>query len=116
MSKLSEHFHREEFECRCCCGHNTVDYELVIVLEKIRQHFDKPVAIYSGCRCERQNDACGGSEKSQHLIGRAADIVVQGINPALVMGYLESEYPSSLGIGSYPGFTHIDTRTYKARW
>ena len=76
MGDLSEHFSREEMACKCGCGLDTVDAELLSLLEKIRAHFDRPITINSGCRCEAHNRAVGGSKNSQHLIGRAADIVV----------------------------------------
>jgi uncharacterized protein YcbK (DUF882 family) len=54
---------------------------------------------------------------SQHLFGRAADIVVVNIEPRHVQDYLSSRYPMQYGIGYYHNFTHIDTRsTGKARW
>ena len=51
MGDLSEHFSRAEFECRCSCGYNTVDYGLIMVLEQARRHFNQPIKINSGCRC-----------------------------------------------------------------
>ncbi|GAG52473.1 unnamed protein product, partial [marine sediment metagenome] len=80
----SPYFNRKEFACRDLCGFDTVDYELIKCLEYIREHFDAPVRINSGCRCEKQNKRSGGSEKSFHMLGRAADISVDGIDPELV--------------------------------
>lgn len=50
------------------------------VLEKIRTHFNKPVSINSGFRCKKLNTATGGSKKSQHMTGQAADIEIAGID------------------------------------
>jgi len=116
MGDISEHFDREEFACKCGCGFDTVDVELIDVLEKVRTYFDVPVIINSACRCDVHNEREGGSSKSQHKYGRAADIVVNLVGPALVQDFLRSEYPDSLGIGCYSTFTHIDTRKGKARW
>ena len=41
MSQLSAHFNREEFECTCHCGMDTVDAELIDVLEDIRFKLSK---------------------------------------------------------------------------
>jgi uncharacterized protein YcbK (DUF882 family) len=116
MGDISKHFSRHEFECKCGCGFNTVDVELVSVLEDLRQNLGQPVTINSACRCQSHNERVGGGKNSQHLYGRAADIVVRGIDPAEVHNYLKLMYPLSMGLGSYNDFTHLDTRTGKGRW
>lgn len=124
MSFSSKYFSRKEFQCRGTncgsnggnCGYNTVDYQLVRVLEDVREHFAKPVSINSGCRCEKHNASVGGSPKSQHLIGRAADIVVKNVDSSKVFDYLKIAYPNSLGLGLYDTFVHVDTRDGMARW
>ena len=117
----SNNFKREEFACKCGCGFDTVDYELIMVLEYIREHFDRPVVIRSGCRCLAHNAAVGGAQPdadgrggSQHLHGRAADIVVEGIDPQFV--YELADQMEVGGLGEYSTWTHIDTRTGYARW
>jgi len=115
--EMPKHFSRKEFACECGCGFDTVDYELMIVLEDVREHFKKPVTISSGCRCKKHNQKVNGSLNSLHIIGRAADIQIAGVKPSTVHTYLTSKYPFKYGIGSYPTFTHIDTRDEKAaRW
>lgn len=118
MGDLSTHFSREEFACQCGCGFDTVDSMLLSVLEDIRGHFDSPVTINSGCRCLDHNKAVGSkSNNSQHVKGRAADIVVGGTSPEDVQMYLLFRYPDMFGIGEYSTFTHIDTRSDgPARW
>jgi len=37
-----------------------------IVADEIREHYNKPIRITSGFRCEKLNKAIGGSPKSQH--------------------------------------------------
>ena len=116
MNQLSPHFSRHEFACRCRCGFDTVDTALLEALEAVRQHFGNPITITSGCRCTAHNTAVGGSPKSQHLLGRAADIVVRGVNPAQVVKYLERTFRGALGIGIYDTFVHVDSRLGAARW
>ena len=117
MGDLSRHFDRDEFACKDDCGFDTVDYALLCILERVREHFNKPVHITSGCRCMAHNERCGGSSRSQHLQGRAADIIVQDTDPDDVADYLESIMTHG-GIGRSNVFTHIDTRTndYVAGW
>ena len=116
--RISEHFLREEFACQCIenCGCDTVDCQLLDVLEDVRQHFNEPVFINSGHRCPEHNRAVAGRATSLHLIGRAADIVVINNSPATVAKFLRDNYPRRLGIGEYLEFVHVDTRTGHARW
>lgn len=112
---ISEHFSRSEFKCKCeKCDCDTVDAELLQYLETIREHFERPVVITSGHRCPAYNRKVGGGKTSQHLYGRAADIVVKGIPAYLVQEFCEQiKVP---GLGKYEDFTHIDTRSGFARW
>lgn len=54
------------------------------VLQPIRDHFGKSVTVNSGYRSPESNAAVGGSKTSDHCLGRAADIEIEGIsNPDL---------------------------------
>jgi hypothetical protein len=91
----------------------------VEILQKIRDHFDKPVHITSAYRCPAWNKKVGGVTGSYHTYGQAADIKVEGIAPAAVAKYAESI--GVLGIGLYETdadghFVHVDTRTKKSFW
>lgn len=109
MGDLSRSFNRSEFACRDGCGFDTVDVELIAMLQEIRDYYDAPVIITSGCRCPNHNESVGGSKGSQHLLGRAADFVVRGVEPAEVAAFAERLSPG--GIGNYKTFSHIDTRS-----
>ena len=113
---ISEYFSRHEFACRCGCGFDVVDAELLSVLEFVRDHFNRPVAVTSGCRCRKHNTKVGGSKNSKHRIGKAADIRVVGIRSSDVATYLEDEFSGTYGIGRYSSWTHIDVRKNKTRW
>ena len=117
MGDISLNFNRSEFACKCGCGFDTVDSELVMALEMIRKKFDAPITINSGCRCLSYNASIGGSIKSQHTLGRAADIAISKINPSDVYNFISARNHSRYGIGKYDTFTHIDTRSgAPARW
>jgi len=112
----NDYFKREEFACKCGCGFDAVDVELLDILTKIRTYFNAPVSITSGCRCESHNRAIGGSPTSQHKLGKAADIVVRGINPSEVYEYIDIILEGRGGAGLYEGWCHVDVRDNKARW
>jgi uncharacterized protein YcbK (DUF882 family) len=114
--QLTKHFCRSEFACGDACGFNTVDIGLLAILETIRAHFNAPVIIRSGARCSSHNTSEGGAPESQHLYGKAADIVVSGIAADLVQDFIDASFPDSLGMGRYALFTHIDCRDVMARW
>ena len=49
------------------------------VLQPIRDHFQKGVKVNSGFRSSETNQATGGSSKSDHCKGQAADIEIPGV-------------------------------------
>ena len=115
MGDISDNLSRSEFACQCGCGFDTVDTDLVRIVQYIRDFFGAPVTINSGCRCVSHNAAVGGGDKSQHLYGRAADIVVDGVHPDAV--YDIADEMGIGGVGKYDTFTHVDSRTNgPARW
>lgn len=115
-TKLSANFRVKEFACKDGSDKILIDTELVAVLQKMRDHFGKPVTINSAYRTASHNKKEGGVWNSQHLKGTAADIVVAGILPLDVAKYAEYIMQNKGGIGLYSGFVHIDTRSKRSRW
>lgn len=114
MGDLNQYFSRSEFACKCGCGYDTVDALLLEALREIRIAFGEPVHVTSAARCENHNANVGGGLKSQHLLGRAADIQVRDTEPDDVADYAEA---LGLSVGRYDTFTHVDTRSGPpARW
>ena len=125
MGDLSKNFSRSEFECRCGCGMDNINPELIEVLQDLRDWWKRPITINSGCRCYDHNervqkqanpDYIANSSKSQHMLCTATDIKVKGISPVVIASYLHRKYPNQYGIGTYKTFVHIDVRKHKARW
>ena len=121
--KLSANFTVAEFACKDGSDPVFVDSSLAALLQKIRDHFGRPVVITSGYRTASHNTRVGGSRSSQHLLGRAADIQVADTPVEDVAAYAESLMPAWGGVGRYPvkagrakGWVHVDTRPNKSRW
>ena len=124
---INEYFKYSEFNCKCgkCERPEGVpSKELVDILTKIRKHYNQPVVINSGYRCEAHNKAVGGSANSQHFKGSAVDFIVKNTPTESVWEYVLEKWgdePLGLAIkrnksNIYAGFVHIDTRGKKARW
>lgn len=117
---------RSEYACKCGCGFDTVDYELDMVMDDIRQHFNQRVFINRGCSCVKHNDAIqleynphyvAGTSDSQHIYAKACDFRVENVHEDEVVKYLDYKYPDKYGIGRYNGRTHIDVKSgYARRW
>ena len=121
--RLAPDFKVRELRCRDGTDTVMVDDALMLLLQCIREHFGKTVAITSGYRTPAHNAKVGGSKSSQHLLGRAADIQVAGTSVEDVAAYAERLMPDWGGIGRYPlkagraaGWVHVDTRQNKSRW
>lgn len=112
--KVSENFKLYEFECRDGNKEVKVDDQLVIKLQKLRDLIERPITIVSAYRNPEYNKRVGGVANSQHVLGKAADIKVNGMTPKQVAKYAESA--GFTGIGIYDSFTHVDVRTSPARW
>lgn len=119
MARLSENLSRHEFLCSCGCGFDTVDVELVDVIQDVCDHFETRVDILSGARCFEYNRSVGSNDNSQHPLGKAADCHFHNVSPVNVQTYLIYKYLGRYGFGVYTKqkFNHIDTRTNgPARW
>lgn len=122
--QLSENFKSTEFDCngKGCCQTTPIDSKLVEILQKIRDHFGVSVNLNCGYRCPVHNaKVSGASANSQHLLGKAADIVVKGVHPVRAARYIET-IPGFAGrIGCYTwddkgsGFVHVDVREKNSR-
>ena len=124
MAKLTANFSLEEFKCKD--GSDIPNdvlpniIELAKNLQVLRDYLGKSITINSGYRSPKYNAKIGGVKNSQHVKGKASDIVVKGMTPkevALVIeGLIEKGKMKQGGIGIYPNFTHYDIRGVKARW
>lgn len=123
---MTKNFKINEFECNCgdCKISADVKNNLIKLadqLQILRDKVQKPIKINSAYRCENYNDnVVKGAKHSQHKLGKAADIVINGMTPnevhELVCEMVELGQINFGGIGKYNTFTHVDIRDYSARW
>ncbi|SMC40917.1 YcbK family protein [Papillibacter cinnamivorans] len=119
--QIAPHFKIKEFACNDGELAILIADELPVLLEKIRVHFGKPVKITGPYRNPSYNKyVAKGVDGSQHKLGTAADIQIEGISPRTVAKYADTLMPATGGIGLYEytsgGFTHVDVRATKSRW
>ncbi len=122
---MTKNFKIKEFNCKCGCE---MPSEVLINITKLANQLQAvrdftcyPIIINSAYRCEDHNNAIGSNSSSQHILGKAADIVVSGLDPILdTYDYLDDLMRTGEilqgGLGMYKTFTHYDIRKTKARW
>jgi len=89
-------------------------------LQVLRDFINEPIHINSGYRSTAHNTKIGGKPKSQHLLGKAADITTKNFSPEILaskIAYLIQKGDMLMGgLHAYPGFVHYDIRGKEAKW
>ena len=122
--RITENFSLSEFDCKdgselpTALLPNVLD--LADNLQVLRDYLGVPISINSAYRTLEYNRNIGGATNSQHLLAKAADIVVESKTPeqvANIIKYLISEGKMIQGgLKAYNTFTHYDIRGHKAQW
>ncbi|MBL4839049.1 MAG: hypothetical protein JKY34_15885 [Kordiimonadaceae bacterium] len=128
MGDLSFNLSRWEMACRCRCGFDTVDVDLVKNIQEICNHFadkyeGRAALIVTGPnRCDAHNaETPGAAPGSLHTQAKAMDfkLKVDGkhIPPREVYDHINEAYPNQYGLGLYSNRVHFDVRSGAAeRW
>lgn len=108
---LSEHFSEKEFACRHCgkLPEQGISPILLNGLELLRSIVKRPIHVTSGYRCPDHNAAVGGVTNSQHVLGTAADIYVDGL-PVHELASTCRKIFDGVGVYEADGFVHVDMR------
>ncbi len=118
MSKyFAKNFLYSEIACPDCGKSKPIDPKLAFLLQSLREKIDRPIYISKGggLRCKKYNRKIGGYIYSPHLLGKAIDIHVRGMN--IIDLALEADNIGFTRIGLYPynHFIHVDTvRPYRS--
>jgi uncharacterized protein YcbK (DUF882 family) len=123
VGNLTKNISRHELACNCGCNFDSMDFETINVVQESCDHFAKKLGvnkvvlhINSAARCLKYNRSIGSTDKSMHTKARAIDYTIDEVSPDELHAYLIDKYDDTFGIGQYDDFTHLDTRSIKARW
>jgi zinc D-Ala-D-Ala carboxypeptidase len=116
---LTKHFTLEEFTRSATAIRQGIDNtppEYVIenlrmlckhILEPLREMAGSPIHVESGYRCAELNLLVNGAPDSQHKEGKAADIVIEGLDTPTVCQIIADHYPFDQLIEEFHEWTHV---------
>lgn len=114
---MTNYFKRKELECKCC-GTCLIDDELLSRLNQARESAGIPFILNSAYRCQKHNDAVGGSPTSSHVYGKAVDIRIKNNNQRfIILTALLNAGFTRIGVGK--SFIHVDcdgSKSQKVIW
>lgn len=114
--RLSNNFSLREFDCHCSgglCHFTLINPRLLDALQSLRDLLAVPLRITSGYRCQAHNQEAGGSRRSYHTLGMAADVACRDSQAMAELVAAVAGIPAFGGIGRYPAkrFVHLDVRS-----
>jgi hypothetical protein len=126
--ELGKHFYLVEF----CTSQTAVRYGIAMdpppsvidnlkllvacVLDPLREELGRTVTVSSGWRPSQLNSLIGGSSRSQHVTGQAADIVVPGMSVSEVCRAIVGlKLPIDQLIYEFGSWTHVSHSSTRRR-
>jgi len=124
MEQLTKNFTKKEFDSKCGreMPENVLENikKLAENVQIIRDEIGKPIKINSGYRSPEHNKKIGGVSNSQHVLGCASDLSVNGMTSKdlhkVILKLIKEGKIHNGGVGLYPSFVHYDIRKNPARW
>jgi uncharacterized protein YcbK (DUF882 family) len=117
-NKLSDHFSKKDFDCRCgkCKSSLRISLGLLGGLELLRSLAKQKVFIVKGYQCPDSAENQRKIKRNFHTTGVAADITIEKIDLKAAF-LLAEEVPEFMGIGLdlEHQHVHVDTRKEKER-
>lgn len=122
--RLSKNFTQREFKSKdgAVMPEDVLNniQELACNLQTLRDFLGEPIKVTSGWRSPSHNEAIGGVKNSQHVLGKASDLQVKGVEPEdlylIIDSLITTGQMKEGGLGLYNTFVHYDIRGTKARW
>jgi hypothetical protein len=90
--------------------------DFVGALQQLRDAAGAAVTLRSAYRPPAKNEAVEGAEKSQHLVGRAADLRIAGFTPLETAALALETLGDGIGLGLGRNTIHLDTRGVLTSW
>jgi len=114
-ARINRYFHTNEFLCRCGCGYVYIDPDFFLKLMIARVQSDVPYNLNSASRCERHNEAVGGSDQSGHKFGKAVDVRARTVGDlhAILRGAFFARFHGiivGLNKDKTEAYVHMDSR------
>lgn len=108
-----KYFKREEFRCKCggeyCDGFPAeMDPLLLILADRVREHFRAPAIVSSGLRCPVHNRNVGGAAESRHKRGKAMDFRIKGKNSTAVLEFVKKQPEVRYTYAIDGSYVHMD--------
>lgn len=108
-----KYFRASEFACKCggkyCDGAPAVmRHKLLVVADRVREHFGAPAIVSSGLRCETHNANEGGVSNSRHKYGKAMDLYIQGITADTLLAYVQAQPEIRYAYKIDSNYVHMD--------
>lgn len=116
--QLTKNFRASELRCRCRqpgCTAPPMDPGFLIKLQRLRDLWGSPLTVTSGLRCRAWNTKVAGSPNSLHLLGKAADLLLENPEDGPRLSIL-AEKAGMGGVGLDRGFIHVDDGPSGRRW
>ena len=109
------YFKKEEFRCRCggrYCDGFPVQPErgLVILADRVREHFGAAMTVSSGVRCKSHNANVGGAAASRHMRGKAMDFTVRGKTASEVLAFVQQQPEVRYAYAIDGNYVHMDVK------
>ena len=110
-----KYFDREEFRCKCggkYCDGFPVEPEkkLLILADRVREHFGVPAVVSSGVRCKTRNANVSGAAASRHMAGKAMDFCVRNKPASAVLSYVLAQTEVRYAYAIDSNYIHMDIK------
>lgn len=110
---MAKYFSNDEITCNCGCGRGLDEINPILLdcLDKLRERWGSEIMVSCMYRCPEHNRDVGGEPNSQHLLGNAADIWVDGDYHEFYNFVVNSRLFDAIGYYPESEFVHVDVRS-----